>query len=192
MLSRQVVIDSIEPGSVPVCWLLLDDFADRLGHKGRKADILVICLSAPDGVPVVDLVVVESKFTGQEGESAAMAESMDQMRASTIDLRNRIVGTADTLNRPTWLRRLADLLLEHGSFPSAVGGRDPGEWARIIRSDEASLRIVGLSLVFVHDRLNGVADPMVSSFPEQQQFTFNRDQVAEGLRTIQTAGAGQP
>jgi len=182
VLSRQVVFDSIDPGSVPVCWLLLDDFADRLGHKGRKADILVICLSAPDGVPVIDLVVVESKFTGQDGESAAMAESMEQMRASTTDLRDRIIGTGDVLNRPTWLRRLADLLLEHGSFPGAVGGRDPGEWARIIRSDEASLKIVGLSLVFVHDRLDGVPEPMASPFPEQRQFTFNRDQVAEGLR----------
>lgn len=192
VLSRRVVFDSLEPGAVPVCWLLLDDFAERLGHKGRKADILIVCLSAPDGVPTVGMVVVESKFTGQDGESAAMAESMEQMRASTTDLRDRIIGAGDTLNRPTWLRRLADLLLEHGSFPGAVGGRDPGEWARIIRSDEASLKIVGLSLVFVHDRFDGVAEPMISPFLEQRQFTFNRDQVAEGLRDIQSAGMGQP
>lgn len=191
VLSRRIVIDSLEPGSTPVCWLLLDDFADRLGHKGRKADILVICLSAPDGVPVVELMVVESKFTSQDGEGAAMTDSMEQMRASTNDLRDRIVGRGDGLNRPTWLRRLADLLLEHGAFPGAVGGRDPGEWARIIRSDEASLKIVGLSLVFVHDRLDGVLEPMIGPSSEQQQFTFNRDQVAEGLRTIQGAGAGQ-
>ena len=191
VLSRQVVLDSVAPGSVPVCWLLLDDFADRLGHKGRKADILVVCLSASDGVPVVDLMVVESKFTSQDGEGAAMAESMDQMRASTTDLRSRVIGEGDVLNRPTWLRRLADLLLEHGSFPGPVAGRDPGEWARIIRSEEASLKIVGLSLVFVHDRLDGVPEPLVGSSPEQRQFTFNRDQVAEGLRTIQAAGAAQ-
>ncbi len=192
VLSRQVVSDSLAPGVVPVCWLLLDDFADRLGHKGRKADILVLCLSVSDGVPAVDLVVVESKFTGQDGESAAMAASMEQLRATTGDLRDRIIGTDDALNRPTWLRRLADLLLEHGAFPGNVGGRDPGEWARVIRSDEAALRIAGLSLVFVHDRLDGVPDPTVSPHPEQRQFAFNRDGVAAGLRAIQAAGAGRP
>ena len=191
VLSKQVVVDSLPKGTTPVCWLLLDDFADWLGHKGRKADILTACLSEDDGVPVVDLIVVESKFVGLAAETAAMLESFDQMRASTTDLRDRIVLGDDALNRRTWLGRLADLLLEHGTFPGPIAGRDPQAWARLIRSDEAVLRIRGLSLVFVHDRLDGLAEPLTSQTHEQRQFSFNRDQVAEGLRRVQAAMQGK-
>jgi S-DNA-T family DNA segregation ATPase FtsK/SpoIIIE len=190
VLSKRVILDNLPETSTPVCWLLLDDFADWLGHKGRKADILIVCLSAVDDVPTVDLVVVESKFGGLDGECAAMAESLEQMRASTNDLRDRLVYKKDVLNRPTWLRRLADLLLEHGAFPGVVAGHEPQEWARLIRSDEAVLRIMGLSLVFVHDRYDGTAEPLPTQTGEQCQFTFNREQVAEGLRQIQAKAAG--
>ena len=61
----------------------------------------------------------------------------------------------------------------------------------MIREDEARLQINGLSLVFIHDRLDGDAEPLASLEMEQQQFTFNRDQVAEGLRDIQVTLAGK-
>ncbi len=193
VLSKRVFLDSVDEGIVPVCWLLLDDFAERIGHpsRGPKADILIVCLSSSDDVPTVDLVVVESKFVSMDNESASMQDSMLQMRVSTADVRDRIVGRSDLLNRPTWLRRLADLMLEQGSFIGSIHGHDPQEWARLIRSDEAVLRISGLSLVFVHDRLEGVAEPLVTPSSEQKQFTFGKKEVAEGLRRIQAIAAGQ-
>lgn len=191
VLSKQVLVDSLPEGVTPVAWLLLDDYADWLGHRGQKADILVICLSEEDGVPTLDLVVIESKFVGMAAESACMTESMAQMRASTNDLRDRIVQDKDLLNRPTWLGRLADLLLEHGVFPDAVSGRQPPQWARIIRSNEAVLRIRGLSLVFVHDRLDQVPEPLEPHSSEQRQFVFNRADVAMGLKRVQSL-SGSP
>jgi S-DNA-T family DNA segregation ATPase FtsK/SpoIIIE len=183
VLSKRIVADSLPDGSTPVAWLLLDDFADWLGHRGQKADLLAASVADEDGVPVLDLVVVESKFVGMADEAAAMAKSLAQLRATTNDLRDRIVRHEDGLNRPTWLSRIADLLLEHGSFPPAAG-RSAQEWARLIRSDEASARIRGISLVFIHDRADAAPDPLPSPNPEQAQVTFGRAQIASILREI--------
>jgi len=81
VLSKQVIVDSLPEGVTPVAWLLLDDYADWLGHRGQKADILVFCLGEEDGIPTLDLIVVESKFVGMAAETACMAESMAQMRS---------------------------------------------------------------------------------------------------------------
>lgn len=184
VLSKRLVADSLPEGSTPVAWLLLDDFADWLGHRGQKADLLVASVGEEDGVPVLDLVVVESKFVGTADEAAAMTKSLAQLKATTNDLRDRIVRHEDALNRPTWLSRIADLLLEHGSFPAAAAGRSAQEWARLIRSDEVSVRIRGVSLVFIHDRTDGPPDPLPSQSPEQAQVTFDRTQIAAILREI--------
>lgn len=186
VLSKQVIVDSLPEGVTPVAWLLLDDYADWLGHRGQKADILVFCLGEEDGIPTLDLIVVESKFVGMAAETACMAESMAQMRASTNDLRDRIVQDKDQLNRPTWLGRLADLLLEHGVFPEVIAGRQPPLWARLIRSDEAVLRIRGLSLVFTHDRTDPAPEPLERHSAEQAQYVFNRADVATALKRVQS------
>jgi S-DNA-T family DNA segregation ATPase FtsK/SpoIIIE len=187
VLSKRVVADSVPEGFVPVAWLLLDDFADWLGHTGKKADLLVACLGEEDGTPVLDLVVVESKFVNVADEAASLAKSMSQMRATTNDLRDRVVLQKDSLNRPTWLTRLADLLLEHGSFTSTPAGRSAQEWARLVRADEVSTRIRGVSLVFVHDRTDGRPDPLPSPSPEQAQVTFDRTDIATILREVRHA-----
>jgi S-DNA-T family DNA segregation ATPase FtsK/SpoIIIE len=191
VLSKRIIADSLPEGSIPVSWLLLDDFADWLGHRGQKADLLVASVGEEDGVPVLDLIVVESKFVGMADEAAAMTKSLAQMRATTNDLRDRIVRHDDALNRSTWLSRIADLLLEHGSFPSAAAGRSAQEWARVIRSDEVFARIRGVSLVFVHDRTDSRPDPLSSASPEQAQVTFDRSQIAAILQEIR-ADAEQP
>lgn len=91
------------------------------------------------------------------------------------------------VNRHMWLSRIADLLLEHGSFPTAVAGRPAQEWARLIRSDEVSSRIRGVSLVFVHDRTDGPPEPLESQSSEQAQATFDRTQIASMFRQIRAA-----
>jgi S-DNA-T family DNA segregation ATPase FtsK/SpoIIIE len=187
VLSKRVVADSVPEGFVPVAWLLLDDFADWLGHTGKKADLLVACVGEEDGTPVLDLVVVESKFVNVADEAAQLAKSMSQMRATTNDLRDRVVLQKDALNRPTWLMRLADLLLEHGSFTSTPAGRSAQEWARLVRADEVSTRLRGVSLVFVHDRTDGRPDPLPSPSPEQAQVTFDRTDIAIILREVRHA-----
>jgi S-DNA-T family DNA segregation ATPase FtsK/SpoIIIE len=184
VLSKKVITDSLPEGSIPVSWLLLDDFADWLGHRGQKADLLVASVGEEDGVPILDLIVVESKFVGMADEAAAMTKSLTQMRATTNDLRDRIVRHGDALNRSIWLSRIADLLLEHGSFPSAAAGRSAQEGARLIRLDEVLTRIRGISLVFVHDRTDSRPDPLPSPSPEQAQVTFDRTQIAMILREI--------
>lgn len=192
VLSKRVVADSLPEGSTPVACLLLDDFADWLGHRGQKADLLVASVGEEDGVPILDLIVVESKFVGRADEAAAMTKSLAQLKATTNDLRDRIVRHDDALNRPTWLSRIADLLLEHGSFPSAAAGRSAQEWARLIRSDEVSARIRGVSLVFVHDRTDGPPDPLPSQSAEQAQVAFDRPHIAAILREIRAdAGAAR-
>jgi DNA segregation ATPase FtsK/SpoIIIE, S-DNA-T family len=186
VLSKRVISNSVPEGSILVSWLLLDDFADWLGHRGQKADLLAASVGEEDGIPVLDLIVVESKFVGRADEATAMTKSLAQMRATTNDLRDRIVRHDDALNRQIWLGRVADLLLEHGSFPSAAAGRLAQEWAHLIRSDEVFARIRGVSLVFVHDRTDSRPDPLPSASPEQAQVTFDRSQIAIILREIRS------
>lgn len=186
VLSKRVIEESLPKGAIPVAWLLLDDFADWLGHpeQGQRADLLIASVSEEDGVPILDLLVVESKFVCSADEAASMTKSLSQLKATTDDIRDRVVGRADELNRPTWLSRIADLLLEHGSFPANAMGRPAQEWARLIRTDEASLRIRGVSLVFVHDRTDGPPEPLQGQSPEQAQATFDRTQIASMLRQM--------
>ncbi|KUL96504.1 hypothetical protein DK26_06875 [Bosea sp. WAO] len=190
VLSRQVVTDSLPAGMVPVCWLLLDDFADWLGHKGKKADILLLCIGEQNGKPVLDLVVIESKFVGQDGEAAESKSSLEQTKASTSDLRDRIVQDGDHLNKTTWRGRLADLLLEHGIFRQRVGERSPKEWASLLRTGTAAIRIRGASMVFIHDCTDEKPLAIEADSSEQRQYIFDRTEIARALRRVTDPNAG--
>ncbi|QEL21915.1 DNA translocase FtsK [Bosea sp. F3-2] len=184
VLSRQIITDSLPQGMLPVCWLLLDDFADWLGHKGKKADILLLCIGEQNGKPVLDLIIVEAKFVGKDADAAEAKSSLEQTQASTNDLRDRVIQDEDHLNKATWRGRLADLLLEHGLFRQRVGERSPKEWASLLRTGSADIRIRGASMVFVHDCTDTKIEPLEADSAEQRQYVFDRAEIARTLRRI--------
>jgi S-DNA-T family DNA segregation ATPase FtsK/SpoIIIE len=169
----------------PVAWLLIDDFLEWLAHPpGKRADILVVALSEIEGVPIVDLVVVESKFVSISGETQEAKDAMLQLKATTDYLRDNLVLNKDPLNRPTWLSRLADLIAEQATFDGEIAGRDAVNWANTLRSNSAVLRIRGVALVFTHDRREGTAEPFQSASSEQQEYLFDRHLILSILNAI--------
>ena len=172
-------------GLTPVAWLLIDDFAEWIAHPpGKRADILVVALSELDGRPIVDLVVIESKFIGQAAETQEAKEALLQLKATTDHLRDNLVLNNDPLNRPTWLSRLADLISEQAVFEGEIGGRDASTWANALRTNGAILRVRGVALVFTHDRREGHADPFPTTSAEQEEFIFDRHHIASLLNRI--------
>lgn len=193
LLSKQVLVASLPEGIAPVAWLQLDDFAEPLGLKSKKkADILALCVGEEDGVPVLDMHVIESKFVGHDGEADEAAKSLDQTKTTTVDLKNRIVLDGDVLNRGLWRSRIADLLLEHGVFPRSVADRDARSWASMIRSDSANIRIRGMSLVFVHDCIMGKPAPNVAQEEELRQYIFDRPEIARIFRHFEDPKSEAP
>jgi S-DNA-T family DNA segregation ATPase FtsK/SpoIIIE len=190
MLSKQVLLASLPGGIAPVAWLQLDDFSEPLGLKSRKkADILALCVGEEDGQPVLDVNVIESKFVSLQGEAEEAAKSLDQTRATTLDLKNRIVLDGDVLNRGLWRSRLADLLLEHGVFPRSIADRDPRSWSTMVRSGDANIRIRGMSFVFVHDCIVSKPEPNPQAEPEIRQYVFDRPEIARIFRAFETPGS---
>jgi DNA segregation ATPase FtsK/SpoIIIE, S-DNA-T family len=184
VLSRYEVSAALG-GLTPVAWLLIDDFAEWIAHPpGKRADILVVALSESDGRPIVDLVVIESKFVGQAAETQEAKDALLQLKATTDHLRDNLVLNNDPLNRPTWLSRLADLISEQGVFEGEIGGRDALTWANALRSNGAILRVRGVALVFTHDRREGHADPFPTPSAEQEEFIFDRHHIASLLNRI--------
>jgi S-DNA-T family DNA segregation ATPase FtsK/SpoIIIE len=192
VLSRALVSKALEGLTTPVAWLLIDDFAEWIAHPpGKKADILVVALGDEDGRPVVDLVVVESKFVGTSAETQEAKDALLQLKATTDHIRDNIVLDKDPLNRPTWLSRLADLVAEQGMFDGRIGGRDAATWASTLRSNGAVLRVRGAAFVFTHDRREGRIDPFVATSDEQREFLLDRHQIAVLLDAVH-AGRGSP
>lgn len=193
MLSKQVLLASLQPGFAPVAWLQLDDFAEPLGLKSRKkADILVLCVGEEDGEPVLDVHVIESKFVALQGSAEEAVHSLDQTRTTTLDLKNRMVLDGDLLNRGMWRARLADLLLEHGVFPRSLADRDPRSWSSMVRSENANIRIRGMSFVFVHDCTVSKPDPNATSETDIRQYVFDRPEIARIFRAFESPGSEQP
>lgn len=193
LLSKQVLVASLPEGIAPVAWLQLDDFAEPLGLKSKKkADILALCVGEEDGLPVLDMHVIESKFVGQAGEAEEAAKSLDQTKATTVDLKDRIVLDGDVLNRGLWRSRIADLLLEHGIFPRSVADRDARSWASMIRGGAANIRIRGMSLVFVHDCVLGKPTPNVPAEEELRQYIFDRPEIARIFRHFENPRSEKP
>ncbi|ACL55666.1 FtsK/SpoIIIE domain-containing protein [Methylobacterium nodulans] len=185
VLSQALVAKALQDRSTPVAWLLVDDFADLVGHPpGKRADILVVGLVEEDGRPIVDLVVVESKFVAQSAETQEAKDALAQLKATTDHFRDSLVLDKDALNRQTWLSRLADLIAEQGSFDGPVGGRDAAAWAAALRSDGAILRICGVALVFTHDRRDGWGEAAVGKAEEQREVLFDRSDVAKLIRFV--------
>ncbi|WP_157934762.1 FtsK/SpoIIIE domain-containing protein [Microvirga ossetica] len=191
VMSRQVITDSLPQGIAPVAWLLLDDFGKSIGHaRGKMSDLLAVCLGTDSGRPVIDLVVVESKFVGSDGQAQEAALSLAQTKASTNDIRDRIVLDGDHLNKHTWRSRLADLMLEHGVFEGEVASISPRTWAKMLREDEVNIRIQGASLVFIHDCIGEKPPALPSESDDQRQYIFDRAEIARVLeRSLNREGA---
>lgn len=185
VLSKMVIADSLPSDLTAVAWIYLDDFVEWLGHpKGKRADILLVCIGDRDGMPFAELVVIEAKCVGETGEAAESVSSLQQTEASTNDLKERIVLDGDGLNRATWRGRLADLILEHGMVPAGSKERSLHRWADMIRSDEADIGIRGLSLVFIHDLINTKPPANLPGSGEQAQYLFDRSDIARILTRI--------
>jgi S-DNA-T family DNA segregation ATPase FtsK/SpoIIIE len=179
VLSKHLVKKALNSSSKPVAWLLIDDFVDRMGHPaGKRADILVVSLSEEEGRPLVDLVVIESKFVRSNAEPTEARDAVSQLKATTDHIRDNFVLDKDPLNRPTWLSRLADLIAEQGTFDEVIGGLDASAWSNHLRTDSAILRVRGVALIFSHDRRDGVAEPFPTASDEQEEFIFDRHQIA--------------
>ncbi len=193
VMSRQMITDSLPPGVVPVAWLLLDDFGKSIGHaRGKMSDLLVICLGTDSGRPVIDLVVVESKFVGSDGQAQEAAMSLAQTKASTNDIRERIVLDGDHLNKHTWRSRLADLMLEHGVFKGEIAATSPRAWARMLRDDEVTVRIRGTSLVFIHDCIGEKPPGLPAESDDQRQYVFDRSEIARVLDRLMNRDGAAP
>jgi S-DNA-T family DNA segregation ATPase FtsK/SpoIIIE len=193
VLSRSLVARALEGRSTPVAWLLIDDFAAFMGHPpGKRADILVVALAEEDGRPTIDLVVVESKFVVQNAETQEARDALAQLKATTDQLRDKLVLDKDSLNRPTWLSRLADLIAEQGSFDGAVGGRDAAAWASALRNNGAILRICGVALVFTYDRRDGRGEAAIGRAEEQREVLFDRGDVAKLIRFVRGEAVAPP
>lgn len=183
VLSKHVLMASLPERVVPVAWLQIDDFGEPLGLKSRKrADILVLCAGEEAGRKFLDMYVIESKFVGSAGEAEESRSSLEQTEATTEDLKGRVLLDSDLLNRGLWRSRLADLILEHGTFPGAVGDADARAWASMVRSDDACIRIRGLSMVFVHDCMDGKPPAQMARPSELRQYIFDRPEIARIFR----------
>jgi S-DNA-T family DNA segregation ATPase FtsK/SpoIIIE len=193
VMSRQVITDSLPTGVTPIAWLLLDDFGKAIGHaRGKMSDLLVICLGIDQGKPVVDLVVIESKFVGSDGQAQEAALSLAQTKASTNDLRERIILDGDKLNKQTWRGRIADLLLEYGVFRDEIASISPKNWSRMLREDDVNVRIRGTSLVFVHDCISEKPPELQADSDDQRQYIFDRSEIGRVLKRLMNKDGASP
>lgn len=176
-------------------WFFLDDFHGWLDLSRTRADILAVDLAQTDAGRKIRLVVCEAKFVGQANLGEQRKRSMGQLEDTYEILRKRLVDPDGTVDRATWLGRLADLVLEHISPFEQVGGVPFTQWVADIRSGAIPFEISGHSVVLVHD-LN--ADPEDQPLiPDDElpkadrrpiaQWTFGRPSIAASLKGMLSA-----
>ncbi|SHM73352.1 FtsK/SpoIIIE domain-containing protein [Roseibium suaedae] len=187
VLSDFAIRASLPNDLTPVACLLLDDFSDWLGHSGKKADLMYLCIGEKDDEPFVELVIVESKFVGKANQAQEMKSSWEQTRSTTGDLKSRLILDSDKLNRRMWRSRVADLLLEHGVFPQSPDGATPDIWTDMLRSNDADVRLRAASMVFIHDTTDDELDPYIpkEGEAEMRQFAFNQHRIETMIREFE-------
>ncbi|TNC98633.1 MAG: DNA segregation ATPase FtsK/SpoIIIE, S-DNA-T family [Stygiobacter sp.] len=178
-------------------WFFLDDFHGWLDLSKTRADILAVDLADTKEGRKVRLVVCEAKFVGQGNLGEQRKRSLGQLEDTYEILRKRIVSPDGTLDRSTWLGRLADLVLEHIAPFEQVGGVSFTQWIADIRAGAVPFEISGHSVVMVHD-LNSDPEtqPMVpdEDLPKGSrrplaQWTFGRPSIAASLKGMLSDGA---
>ena len=152
VLSRRLVEDAVPKGVAIVGWLMLDDFSRWLGYgQGDMADILAVALDRSAPNPTLRLLVIESKYVGDDNAAGQARKSAQQLVATVEGLRGKLVGDNDGLGLALRRERLAQLLLEHVKPFSDVMDHGPTGWLERLRDGSADIAIAGLSAVFTHD-----------------------------------------
>lgn len=151
VLSRRLVEDAVPQGTTIVGWLMLDDFSRWLGYgKGDMADILAVAIDRNGQNPTLRLLVIESKYVGEDDVAGQARKSAQQLVATVEGLRGKLVGDNDGLGLSLRRERLAQLLLEHVKPFNNLMGQARADWLQQLRDGSADIAIVGLSAVFVH------------------------------------------
>lgn len=151
VLSRRLVEDAVPQGTAIVGWLMLDDFSRWLGYgKGDMADILAVAIDRNGQNPTLRLLVIESKYVGDDDVAGQARKSAQQLVATVEGLRGKLVGDNNSLGLAFRRERLAQLLLEHVKPFNDLMDQGPSDWLQQLRDGSADIAIAGLSAVFVH------------------------------------------
>ncbi len=182
-LSEQLVRSSLAEGSAPIAWFFLDDFKVRVGHSAGDvvADLLLVSAREIDESTTMTLTVVEAKYVEYEGRTPARAKSRIQTETS-IDRVTKRYASPDPLNAASHSAQLADLLVEHGSFPFRDNEDQLRNWVAQIRSGDVSVEVEGVSLIFVHDDDGAPPPPILE--PGFRQLVHSRTDIARLLEDV--------
>lgn len=159
-------------------YFLLDDYADWLAQKeSRIADILGLRVEERDGIPLLHIAVVESKYVSSQGSAEARRSSKAQLLATLSTFRAALFGDPGRLDRDVWLSRLADLLLD-ADIPAGCSGLL--ERARSsLRDGSALISLRGYSHIFVHDIEN-----VSGQLPTSEQFLIDDSDGIEAWQEV--------
>lgn len=158
VLSR-LIIESEIGKDKPIGWFLLDDYAQWLGQKEEHlADIMALSPHFVDGVPVLTILISESKYI----ESSAIAHQ-SQVSARQLDetverIQDALFGSIGRLDRDLWLSRIADMMTDGIEIPPGSDVKLP-EWRKMICTGKVKILLKGYSHVFVHSQQPGEGDP---------------------------------
>jgi S-DNA-T family DNA segregation ATPase FtsK/SpoIIIE len=188
VLGHHLTIQALEPAALAT-WLFVDDLKSALGHVtgDEVADLVAIALNEQDGQALVELVAIEAKFVDAAGKEGDADRSASQLASTLHRLETRFGAGADDLNRSAHLARLADLMIEHGKRPRVGEDYILKDWAERIRRGEVTVRVRGLSTVFLHDG-EGETEPRRSLSDSSGQYIFNRPAIARMLESLQADG----
>lgn len=162
-------------------WFFLDDYATWLGRRdGQVADILALAPLIENGRPTLRLLVTESKFVGTANHLKAAKESATQLYETVERLGRALNPERDRIDRPLWLHRIGDLMIEGMEpFPDGtLGSMTLEAWSRAVREGRIPIEILGLSHVFVHDdETVGTEEEFLPRHRHLRQRTFGRNEV---------------
>lgn len=164
-------------------WFFLDDFYGWLDLSKTRADILAVDLADTEDGPKVRLVVCEAKFVSQANVGEQRRRSLGQLEDTYEVLRKRLIEPDGTVDRPTWLGRLADLVLEHIAPFEQVGGIPFAKWIADIRAGAVPFEASGHSIVMLHD---------LNADPEDQPLVPDEERPREERRPLAQWNFGRP
>jgi S-DNA-T family DNA segregation ATPase FtsK/SpoIIIE len=166
VLSRRLLRDELGEGR-DVGWYFLDDYAAWMGQREEQlADLLAISpYMTPDGVLRVTMAVTEAKYVELDSLSSKKKESQKQLRDTVRRISDALFGTAERLDRNSWLSRISDLILDGIRLPAA-SGIDLGEWRRAMREGRCEIDLRAASHVFIPTATDGPDVTDVTTIPD--------------------------
>lgn len=190
-LSEQLVRSSLPADASPIAWFFLDDFKTRLGHAPGDlvADLLLVSASGAHDETMVTMTVVEAKYVEYDGRSDARTKSRLQTETSMDRIAKRY-ATPDPLNAKSHSAQLADLLVEHGSFAERDNEHALMDWIDRIRMGDVSVKVEGVSLIFVHDDDDPAPTPVLEE--GFRQIFHSRADIATLLEDVRKGQCSDP